>query len=285
MSTLLTEDERESARSTLVRAIADLENISKPTPATEQQIVLQVVEWEKKLHNTCRGHRMEYLDKVRNKRLRIEEELNKYTNQPLVLPPPRAQVVVARSAPTSTTSEAAAAAAAMASGPPTAEMIADKKLLDTLREPLEMRRSVLRLINAFGFKRSEQKWKEEFMQTFQDTTNVIKSHKTGRLRGADLTRRVDELIRRLNDMGAKTDKRVKEILAELEVDTVEEAFAMEIAPFGIIERLTDLGKFDKYKDRLKQASGIIGSEDSIGVNAEEMAQMRRKKVEAFLQKD
>lgn len=128
-----------------------------------------------------------------------------------------------------------------------------KEFLENVREPLDQCRTILRILSTVFHEKSDGALKQEFVEVFQKTTDLLKK----KLPLTDLQRQSIIVTDEVAKLRSKLEPRIQVVCEYLKLNFAE-MVEMESQPFGLLQRTVEIYGTQRFAIKAKRISSIIG---------------------------
>ncbi|KAH9255372.1 hypothetical protein BASA81_006491 [Batrachochytrium salamandrivorans] len=128
-----------------------------------------------------------------------------------------------------------------------------KEFLENVREPLDQCRTILRILSTVFQDKSDGALKQEFVDVFQRTTDLLKK----KLPLTDLRVQTQAVSGEVFQLRAKLEPRVQKVSDYLKL-SYSEMVEIESQPFGLLQRTVEIHGTQRFAVKAKRISSNVG---------------------------
>lgn len=248
--------DREEWKGRIFRACSSLERARNPDLYTDEEVTQKTEDFEDKMFGKFQTSRTAYLTRMAEMESNIIESLAEFRNQP-----PASAAQQAPVKPAGAAAGAGAGAAAAQQAPVNAPLSTD---IQSLRDPLEKCRGILRVFNVFQHVKPVDElalWKVEFLNLFTRTTTLVAQYREDMITKEAREKEVEAIKDCLDKLCAKMDSNLKEIMVLCNVTTEAELIALDVETFTLLKQMVGAPSTARATHPSRHVSWMLGGSE------------------------
>ena len=237
--------DREEWKGRIFRACSNLERARNPDLYTDEEIAQKTEDFENKMFDKFQTSRTTYLTRMAEMESNIIESLAELKDQP----------------PAGAAAGAGAGIAAAQQAPVNAPLSTD---IQSLRDPLEKCRGILRVFNVFQHVKPVDElalWKVEFLNLFTRTTTLVAQYRGNAITEEAREKEVEAIKDCLNKLCAKMDSDLKGIMVLCNVTTEAELIALDVETFTLLKQMVGAPSTARATHPSRHVSWMLGGSE------------------------